>query len=536
MRVSYYYYNDRIQKLLNEYTEYSESTRRFKKTMDLLGNVYAAEWDSNSLVVKLIHKNYGKTYKNISVYSLCSPKPYMFIAVADNKIFNVFNTECIFEGWFGSYTARKDENIINVRSAKKFILETGFDIEPELAYAAFGLIKSGNGFLDRTTAAPGYKEPVKKFEYGRYDFTYSEEERHTDEFNRYQRLVRNMKHGKPGTKVYPEDFDGKAFKNITVHYCNFAEGFYDFSDTEYLDLHGCDLRSATIKFNPNAKSVILSYAYLGPKSEYDFQNVKEIDASRVLDFEDIKFHFNPNAERIIAKHCHGEILNGDLDFSNVKYLDLERSCFGLVRSIKFNPMAEYIGISKSSFGHDCSPLGLDNCTNPVLASACEIYNQVIASQEYGRWLSVNRLEEHCNLSSGTIKMRLIALQSNPIMQEHIKIKTTGAGNQTAYLKNTPESIELFKQFLDNVNNLLSPSMLRKHCNISSHEAIEKYLSRMQNDKRMAGKIKPVYSNKAKREVLYLCGDQESILMFQRMLSELRFADAQRSVKSSEREN
>ena len=61
----------------------------------------------------------------------------------------------------------------------------------------------------------------------------------------------------------------------------------------------------------------------------------------------------------------------------------------------------------------------------------------------------------------------------------------------------------WENYTEKINdNWLTPSMLRKYCT-DRHDTIEKYLARMQSDERMKGMIKPVYSNKAKRDVLYL---------------------------------
>ena len=72
-------------------------------------------------------------------------------------------------------------------------------------------------------------------------------------------------------------------------------------------------------------------------------------------------------------------------------------------------------------------------------------------------------------------------------------------------------------------------MLRKYCT-DRHDTIEKYLARMQSDERMKGMIKPVYSNKAKRDVLYLHDDEKSIALFQQILKELKMADLKHGTK------
>lgn len=143
------------------------------------------------------------------------------------------------------------------------------------------------------------------------------------------------------------------------------------------------------------------------------------------------------------------------------------------------------------------------------------------------WLAVRSLRQYCKFSEIAIKYRLIALSKDPDMQGKILVKTGKTGEKNYYLHDDPETIKLFQKKVS--DNWLTPSILRNYCT-TDHITIEKYLARMQNDKRMAGRIKPFYSNKAKRKVLYLHDDKQSISLFQQILKELKKADLKRGTR------
>lgn len=135
------------------------------------------------------------------------------------------------------------------------------------------------------------------------------------------------------------------------------------------------------------------------------------------------------------------------------------------------------------------------------------------------WLSTNALEKYCKLSEIAIRPRVAKMRLDPRMTDRIKVHTTPSGKEMFYLHNDPETINLFQTIIN--DNWLTPSMLRNHCSISDHQLIEKYLWKMLGDKRMKDRIKPIYSNKAKREVCYLHDDAESIALFQTILDEMK---------------
>ena len=141
------------------------------------------------------------------------------------------------------------------------------------------------------------------------------------------------------------------------------------------------------------------------------------------------------------------------------------------------------------------------------------------------WLSVPSLRQYCKFSDIAIKYRLAALDKDPDMRGKILVKSGRTGEKNYYLHNDPETIKLFQKKVSDI--WLTPSILRNYCDVKSHEAIEKYLARMQNDERMKGRIKPIYSNKAKREVLHLHDDKKSIELFRQILKELKMADLKR---------
>ena len=136
----------------------------------------------------------------------------------------------------------------------------------------------------------------------------------------------------------------KLASMVHIDRFNFGEakliGDWDFSNIDDLHLRSVDFSKANnIKINPNAKRVILTNP-VELKSDLDFSGVMNLTLDKV-NVSSIKL--NPNADLINLKNVHG-CFQGDLDLSNVKFLDLYETDLSDVTNIKFNPNAKSISI------------------------------------------------------------------------------------------------------------------------------------------------------------------------------------------------
>ena len=509
----------------------------FKKVSDLVGGVYAVKWNAKSAPVIAAAKKTWLDANDLSVYSLCAPEPLMFIVVnkKHNRVGEVYKVYDIKlkEKEFIDFVAPTNQDINIARSAKKFILDNKFKIDSELAYKAFGLFKEGDGFLDRFNAPVGYKRKVDHISLGGVGKLPPRPLEKGDRFYDYLPIHKKWLKKRNSAFLFPYSLfsDIEPIGTVELYYYK-LRGEFDFSKVKRLDLAHCDLSGAKIKMNPIAESIEIGGAILNTEDKYDFFKVANLDVSRiVVSTEDnVDITFNPHANRIDAVETKG-LFRGDLNFSGVKNLNLENSDLSMVTSIKFNPNAESINVIKVKFNPNCKMYGLDDCKNPKLKHVCSVYDSFKTKREQQEsqesWLTPVKLTQYCDYTMDRIARWLKLKKHEPILANYIKEVKTYGPNLTFCLQNTPEAIKLFQEKIN--DNWLTPSMLRKYCT-DRHDTIEKYLARMQSDERMKGMIKPVYSNKAKRDVLYLHDDEKSIALFQQILKELKMADLKHGTK------
>ena len=154
----------------------------------------------------------------------------------------------------------------------------------------------------------------------------------------------------------------KSFKGKVVDLSNVysLSGDLDFSEIEELDLRHTDLSKVTsIKFNPNARKVVLAYTK-GLNGELDLSGIEELNLNTTDLSKVTSIKFNPNAKEVylsdadlsniksfkgkVVKFFGAKNLSGDLDFSEIEELDLRYTDLSKVTSIKFNPNVKTIDL------------------------------------------------------------------------------------------------------------------------------------------------------------------------------------------------
>ena len=132
------------------------------------------------------------------------------------------------------------------------------------------------------------------------------------------------------------------------------------------------------------------------------------------------------------------------------------------------------------------------------------------------WLTPSQLVKYCDLQVFAIESRLRDMQDDPRMKDRIQIRKLIGGRNAPCLRQDPESIKLFQQLLN--ERWLSPSLLTRICKVKNAIKTEQRMNEVRNDPRLAGRIRDKEIRPG-RVAPCLCGDEESIKLFQQILDE-----------------
>lgn len=132
------------------------------------------------------------------------------------------------------------------------------------------------------------------------------------------------------------------------------------------------------------------------------------------------------------------------------------------------------------------------------------------------WLTPSQLVKYCDLQVFAIESRLRDMQDDPRMKDRIQIRKLIGGRNAPCLRQDPESIKLFQQLLN--ERWLSPSLLTRICKVKNAIKMEQRMNEVRNDPRLAGRIRDKEIRPG-RVAPCLCGDEESIKLFQQILDE-----------------
>lgn len=133
-----------------------------------------------------------------------------------------------------------------------------------------------------------------------------------------------------------------------------------------------------------------------------------------------------------------------------------------------------------------------------------------------KWLTPSQLVKHCELQMGTIEKRLGGMRNDPRIGEYIQERKLIGGRIVPCLLDTPESIKLFQQILN--EKWLSPNLLTRFCTVKNAIKMEQRIQEIRNDPRLADRIRDMKLHHG-RVAPCLRGDTESIELFQQILDE-----------------
>ena len=141
-----------------------------------------------------------------------------------------------------------------------------------------------------------------------------------------------------------------------------------------------------------------------------------------------------------------------------------------------------------------------------------------------KWLSPSQLMKYCELQGPSIENRLRNMKQDPRIQDHIMERQLIGGRYAPCLRNTPESIRLFQQIIN--ERWLSPSVIVNYCESKNAITVEKYLDEMRTDPRMTGCIQDIELQDRrtgkKRVAPHLRGDSKTIGLFNQMLNQKKW--------------